>query len=179
MKARYYSPEMRRFINADIVAGEISNAVTLNRYAYANANPAMFVDPTGLFGLFTALAAVAVVGISLLIGGSSKQETSSPPSNEVSTIGASSSPSKSANKNINSGKTYTQREAEIAAMAGETIPSNRIVNQNNHSLDNDGASYVPNPNANKNQSSTSSSNSEIDYEQQYIETKNPKWTADF
>ena len=25
MKARYYSPEMKRFINADVVAGAISN----------------------------------------------------------------------------------------------------------------------------------------------------------
>ncbi|MBQ7935915.1 MAG: RHS repeat-associated core domain-containing protein [Clostridia bacterium] len=48
MRARYYSPDLRRFINADIIPGELSNAVTLNRYAYANANPAMFIDPLGL-----------------------------------------------------------------------------------------------------------------------------------
>ena len=48
MRARYYSPELRRFINADIIAGEISNAVTLNRYAYANGNPVSNVDPFGL-----------------------------------------------------------------------------------------------------------------------------------
>ncbi len=49
MRARYYSPDMRRFVNADIVAGKISNAVTLNRFAYANGNPLSFVDPFGLF----------------------------------------------------------------------------------------------------------------------------------
>ena len=48
MRARYYSPEMKRFINADIVAGAISNAITLNRFAYANGNPVSLVDPLGL-----------------------------------------------------------------------------------------------------------------------------------
>ena len=48
MRARYYSPKMKRFINADIVAGEISNAITLNRFAYANGNPVSYVDPFGL-----------------------------------------------------------------------------------------------------------------------------------
>ena len=48
MRARYYSPEMKRFINADIIPGKLSNAVTLNRFAYANGNPVSFVDPFGL-----------------------------------------------------------------------------------------------------------------------------------
>ena len=48
MRARYYSPELRRFINADIIAGAISEAITLNRYAYANGNPVSNVDPFGL-----------------------------------------------------------------------------------------------------------------------------------
>jgi len=48
MRARYYSPELRRFVNADIIPGEISQAVTLNRYAYANGNPVSNVDPFGL-----------------------------------------------------------------------------------------------------------------------------------
>ena len=52
MRARYYSPELRRFINADIIAGEISNAITLNRYAYANGNPVSNVDPFGLESFF-------------------------------------------------------------------------------------------------------------------------------
>ena len=55
MRARYYSPELRRFINADIIAGEISNAITLNRYAYANGNPVSNVDPFGLEGFWSAL----------------------------------------------------------------------------------------------------------------------------
>ena len=48
MRARYYSPEMRRFINADIIAGEISDSTSLNRYSYVNGNPVSFVDPFGL-----------------------------------------------------------------------------------------------------------------------------------
>ena len=48
MRERYYSPEIRRFINADIIPGEITNAITLNRYAYANGNPVSNIDPFGL-----------------------------------------------------------------------------------------------------------------------------------
>ena len=48
MRARYYSPEMRRFINADILHGEITDSTSLNRYSYVNGNPVSFVDPFGL-----------------------------------------------------------------------------------------------------------------------------------
>ena len=48
MRARYYSPDLMRFIHADIVSGSISNAITLNRYAYANGNPVSNIDPFGL-----------------------------------------------------------------------------------------------------------------------------------
>ena len=47
MRARYYSPTMRRFVNADVIPGNISKAVTLNRYAFADANPVLLMDPTG------------------------------------------------------------------------------------------------------------------------------------
>ena len=48
MRARYYSPEIRRFINADILHGEISDSTSLNCYSYVNGNPVSYVDPFGL-----------------------------------------------------------------------------------------------------------------------------------
>ena len=48
MRARYYSPDMRRFVNADIIHGNISDSPSLNRYAYVNGNPVSFIDPFGL-----------------------------------------------------------------------------------------------------------------------------------
>ena len=48
MRARYYSPELRRFVNADVLLGDINNSATLNRYAYANGNPISNIDPFGL-----------------------------------------------------------------------------------------------------------------------------------
>ena len=48
MRARYYSPDLKRFVNADIIAGVITDPVTLNRYAYANGNPVSNIDPFGL-----------------------------------------------------------------------------------------------------------------------------------
>ena len=48
MRARYYDPELRRFVNADILMGDIDNSPSLNRYAYANGNPISNIDPFGL-----------------------------------------------------------------------------------------------------------------------------------
>lgn len=48
MRARYYNPHINRFINQDIITGDISNSNSLNRYAYVEGNPATLIDPFGL-----------------------------------------------------------------------------------------------------------------------------------
>jgi len=48
MRARYYHPELRRFINQDVILGNIGDGQSLNRFAYVIANPVSFIDPEGL-----------------------------------------------------------------------------------------------------------------------------------
>jgi RHS repeat-associated protein len=45
--ARAYVPDLGTFTSLDSVAGSAQNPLTLNRYLYANANPATLVDPDG------------------------------------------------------------------------------------------------------------------------------------
>lgn len=48
MRARYYHPTIRRFVNQDTVMGDFGNGVSLNRFAYANGNPVSLIDPFGM-----------------------------------------------------------------------------------------------------------------------------------
>ena len=48
MRARYYNPEIKRFINQDVLTGTITDSPSLNRYAYVNGNPISLNDPFGL-----------------------------------------------------------------------------------------------------------------------------------
>jgi RHS repeat-associated protein len=50
MRARYYNPEIRRFVNQDILRGNVVEGQTLNRYAYVMGQPVSYVDPFGLSG---------------------------------------------------------------------------------------------------------------------------------
>ena len=48
MRTRYYSPNLKRFLSADVINGSIADSTTLNLYAYVNGNPISFIDPFGL-----------------------------------------------------------------------------------------------------------------------------------
>jgi len=59
MRARYYSPELQRFINGDPARFDGG----LNWYAYANNSPLMYVDPDGEVPI------LAAVLVGMLVGG--------------------------------------------------------------------------------------------------------------
>lgn len=48
MRARYYRPDLRRFVSLDALYGEIDDPMTLNRYQYVSGNPMVGVDPSGM-----------------------------------------------------------------------------------------------------------------------------------
>ena len=47
MRARFYRPDVARFMSLDQLAGDVDRPQSLNRYAYALGNPVMGVDPSG------------------------------------------------------------------------------------------------------------------------------------
>lgn len=47
LRARYYHPELRRFLSRDSIRGDLADPQSLNRYAFVAGNPISFVDPDG------------------------------------------------------------------------------------------------------------------------------------
>tara|TARA_Y100000310_G_scaffold344921_1_gene460524 strand:+ start:1423 stop:2430 length:1008 start_codon:yes stop_codon:yes gene_type:complete len=45
--ARYYNPQIGRFITADTVKGKLTDTQSQNRYVYVKNNPTKYIDPTG------------------------------------------------------------------------------------------------------------------------------------
>ena len=58
MRARYYNPEIKRFINQDVLTGSITDSPSLNRYAYVNGNPISLNDPFGLSPMLNWLSGI-------------------------------------------------------------------------------------------------------------------------
>jgi RHS repeat-associated protein len=48
MRARYYKPDLRRFVSLDALHGEVTDPMSLNRYQYVSGNPMIGVDPSGM-----------------------------------------------------------------------------------------------------------------------------------
>ena len=70
LRARYYDPDLGRFISKDAFGGLISDPMSQHDYQYAHANPVTFSDPTGYFTLQQAVTAVSVAGILAGVGSS-------------------------------------------------------------------------------------------------------------
>lgn len=66
LRARYYDPEIGRFISRDSFAGKQGDPLSLNRYTYCHNNPIVYSDPSGHF-ILTALVVGAIAGA--VIGG--------------------------------------------------------------------------------------------------------------
>jgi|GEM_PF-1746823 len=49
MRARFYHPQLRRFVSQDSFLGNPGDPLSLNRYAFVNGDPVSLVDPTGFF----------------------------------------------------------------------------------------------------------------------------------
>jgi RHS repeat-associated protein len=63
MNARYYDPQLGRFISADVVVPASENPQALNRYTYVYNNPVSNTDPTGHVPVVAAIATAFSIGV--------------------------------------------------------------------------------------------------------------------
>lgn len=70
MQARYYDPEIGRFMGIDPFGFKEDNPIMFNRYAYANNNPYKFTDPNGELPFLAAplLGAIAKEALAEITG---------------------------------------------------------------------------------------------------------------
>ena len=54
IRARYYSPELGRFLTKDPLGSDLKDGQSLNRYIYASDNPVLLIDVNGLYSLSNA-----------------------------------------------------------------------------------------------------------------------------
>jgi RHS repeat-associated protein len=67
--ARYYSPQLGRFMGIDPKAVDPGDPHSFNRYAYANNNPYKFVDPDGRSPAAAVLFVIANMAAGAVLGG--------------------------------------------------------------------------------------------------------------
>lgn len=63
LRARYYDPEIARFISRDPHTGELMFPTTLHPYQYGLNNPIMNTDPTGEFSLIGVSISISIVSV--------------------------------------------------------------------------------------------------------------------
>jgi hypothetical protein len=61
MHARYYSPNLGRFVSVDPVGGEVGSSQSWNRYAYVDNNPVVFIDPEGQTKHYSPFAQATII----------------------------------------------------------------------------------------------------------------------
>ena len=64
LRARYYSPELTRFLTRDTFEGTLTDPLSQNPYLYARGNPVIYVDPSGrFFGSFAGIGRALILGV--------------------------------------------------------------------------------------------------------------------
>ncbi|MCG7948885.1 MAG: RHS repeat-associated core domain-containing protein, partial [Candidatus Thiodiazotropha taylori] len=63
LRARYYDQSAGRFASMDSWQGDTRSPITLNKYVYADANPANKIDPSGHMSAIGQVGAVSTIGI--------------------------------------------------------------------------------------------------------------------
>jgi hypothetical protein len=93
MGARFYSPQLGVFTQLDSVRGNTEDPSSLNRFLYAEANPATFIDPDGHSTLCGPYTDLCTVGGKLVANPDSVEQMASPSTSPACTSSGCDSPS--------------------------------------------------------------------------------------